>query len=241
MIQINLLPDVKQELIRAQRVRNYVISIAILIGFASVGVVVLMALLVAGQVVRDRIADARIDEEYQKLTTTEDLSEMVTIQNQLTKISGLQATRSKDSRLFDVLNAINPPAPNNVQFSSVKIDPLDGTMTIEGTAGGGYPAVETFKKSLLNAKLSIQDANGTSETELISDVTDESSSLGEDSSGTQVVRFSMTLEYTAGLFDNSVQKAEIVLPKGRVDVTDSRQGVPASLFTEPASDVEEGN
>lgn len=39
MIEINLVPDVKQELIKAQRVRATVISFSIAIGLVSVAVV----------------------------------------------------------------------------------------------------------------------------------------------------------------------------------------------------------
>ena len=42
MIEINLVPDVKQELIRAQRVRTGVISMSILVGLAALGIVALL-------------------------------------------------------------------------------------------------------------------------------------------------------------------------------------------------------
>lgn len=241
MIQINLLPDIKQELIHAQRVRNYVISLSIIVGLVSIGIVVVLGLLLGTQLVRERLADGRIEDEFKKLSSTEDISEMVTIQNQLTKITDIHKQRSINSRMFDVLAAVNPPAPNTVQFTSVKTNPADMTMTIEGTADGGYSSVETLKKTITNARLSISSDNGTSESPLVDSVADGDSSLGEDSDGKKVVRFSLTLKYVAGLFDNTVKKAEIVLPQGRVDVTDSRKGVPASLFTEPAADVKEDN
>ena len=37
MIEINLVPDVKQELIKAQRIRSTVISFSIIIGIISLG------------------------------------------------------------------------------------------------------------------------------------------------------------------------------------------------------------
>ena len=45
MIQINLVPDVKQEMLRAQRMRNITISISILAGLMAGGAVVAMGLI----------------------------------------------------------------------------------------------------------------------------------------------------------------------------------------------------
>lgn len=240
MIQINLLPDIKQELIRAQRTRNYVISLSIIVGLASLGVVVLLGLLVGGQMVRDSLADSQIDSEYKELSETADITEVLTMQNQLVKISDLHGQRSMNSRIFDVLLAVNPPEPNTVTYTSVRTNLNDRTLTIEGTAPD-YPAIETLKKTITNAKLSIVQDGETQESELVTDIQDGSTSLGEDSSGNRVVRFSMTLSYIEGLFDNTIKKAEIVLPQGRVDVTDSRGGVPSSLFAGNNATEEEQN
>mgnify|MGYP001584056236 FL=1 len=59
MIELNLVPDVKQEFIRAKRIRNVVISTVILVGIVSIGVVVLLALYLFGvQTVRSNLADS---------------------------------------------------------------------------------------------------------------------------------------------------------------------------------------
>ena len=51
MIQINLVPDVKQEMLRAQRMRNFTISMAIVVGLVAAGVVVILGLVYGAQVV----------------------------------------------------------------------------------------------------------------------------------------------------------------------------------------------
>lgn len=234
MIQINLLPDIKQELIKAQRVRNYVISLSIIVGLASVGIAALLGLLVGVQMARDSFADSQIDSEYEKLSSTPDATKIVTIQNQLSQISTLQNTRSMNSRIFDVLLAVNPSEPNTVKYTSVKTNLADKTLTVDGTAND-YSAVDILKKTISNAKLSIQRDGETSESALVNEIKDGDTSLGEDAEGKRIVRFSLTLSYVEGLFDNSIKKAEVVLPQGRVDVTDSRKGVPASLFTSDAA------
>src|SRR5690606_9177655 len=103
MIEINLVPDVKQELIKAQRVRASVISLAILIGIISVGVVVLLAFWVfAVQTARGLISDNTIKNESEKLAKVQDVSNTLTIQNQLSVLPGQHDGKSVDSRIFEI-------------------------------------------------------------------------------------------------------------------------------------------
>src|SRR5690349_17088201 len=104
MIEINLVPDVKQELLKAQRVRASVISVAILVGIVAVGIVVALAMWVfAVQAARDVVADNTIKKQSQDLSKVEDVSNTLTIQNQLSKLSAMHDDKHIDSRIFDVL------------------------------------------------------------------------------------------------------------------------------------------
>lgn len=123
MIEINLVPDVKQELIRAQRIRASVVSLAVVIGIAAIAVVVLLALYVFGaQTLRGVLSDKAIKSESQKLIAVPDLGDTLTIQNQLTKLSSLHAGKHIDSRIFDVLTTIVPPIPNDVSVTNLALD-----------------------------------------------------------------------------------------------------------------------
>src|SRR6266536_333164 len=123
MIEINLIPDVKQELLKAQRVRTSVISMAILIGIVAVGIVVALAMWVfAVQTARDVITDNTIKSESQKLSGVEDIANTLTIQNQLSKLVAMHDGKHIDSRIFDILNTINPSAPNNVAITKLTLD-----------------------------------------------------------------------------------------------------------------------
>lgn len=94
MIQINLIPDVKLDLIRIQKHRNLVISMAILAMMVTLAVVLIVAFYVFGvQTIRDNIANNNIKQEEKNLLQIEDLDKNVTIQIsfpqliKLTKIS----------------------------------------------------------------------------------------------------------------------------------------------------------
>lgn len=242
MIEINLVPDVKQELIRAQHVRNTVVSFTILVGIISVGVVALLAFYLFGvQTVRSALADSRIKEATTKLQQVDDLSNTLTIQNQLSKLSIMHDSKNIDSRFFAILTAINPPAPNNIVVSSAKLDADTKTVTIDGQAANGYEAAELFKKTILSTKMNYKDTEGAQQNvSLTTDVSTSDISYGEDASGKKVLRFTMSFIYPDELFARSSGDAVIERP-GRQNVTDSYLRIPQSLFSERASDIKGEN
>lgn len=246
MIEINLIPDVKQELIRAERVRSGVISTAVLIGIVSVSVVVILAVLIGGQVIAGNIADDAIKKQNAELQSKPDLSDTLTIQNQLTKLTQMHSDKKIDSRLFSLMLAVNPPAPNTVAFSNVKLDPATSTIRIEGQATGGYASVEVLKKTILGTKVHYlnkagQDAesNTPRETVLANAVDVLETSYGEDASGQRVLRFIISFVYPAELLQSGLRNVEIKAPTQQINVTDSRIRIPQSLFTDAAADVKE--
>lgn len=241
MIEINLIPDVKQQYLKARKMRNLAITFSILAGLAAAAVVVVAVLFLLVQMGREKLADDAIKKEYEQLSGVTDLSNLVTIQNQLSLISGQHQSKSVDSRLFGFLQSINPSAPNNVRFTSVKLDPTTSLLTLEGVAGAGYPAVEALKKTIANVTLEYRETAG-GEVQKIP-VADEvevgQTSYGQTSDGQRVLRFTLTLKYPDALFTNKALDARLVTPTRKIDVTDSRLQVPDSLFSKPARDTEE--
>lgn len=239
MIEINLVPDVKQELIKAQRVRAGVISIAILTGIIAVGVVVVLLLWVFGvQAARGAITDNTIKTESAKLSGVEDISNTLTIQNQLSKLAEMHDSKSIDSRIFDILSTINPPEPNNIAITNLSLDAGEKTIRIEGQAQNGYPALEVFKKTIDATRFEFTKNGEKQSVKLASEMSDSDRSYGEDASGAKVLRFALTFTYPDDLFLRTAENAVVVAPS-KTNVTDSFLGVPQSLFTQPARDTEE--
>lgn len=242
MIELNLVPDVKQELLKAQRVRNAVISVTILVGIVSVGIVALLAFYLFGvQTVRGALADNAIKDRAAELQEIDDLSNTLTIQNQLSKLSVMHDSKNITSRVFAILTAINPQAPNDVVISSAKLDAETKTVTIDGQATNGYEAAELFKKTILSTKMTYQDADGAKQSiKLTEDVATSDISYGEDATGKKVLRFTMSFVYPEEIFARSSKEAVIERPD-RQNVTDSYLRIPQSLFSERAGDSEGEN
>ncbi len=237
MIQINLVPDIKQAMLRAQRMRNVTISLSILAGLIAGGTVVLMGAILGTQAVAESITAKRIDDEFKTLRDTKDINNALTIQNQLDKIGSLNSSRTVNSRLLDVLAAINPAAPNDVKLSKVTLDPSQSRLTLEGSAEAGYSAAEAFRKTILNATVTGTQNQSPFNEPLTGEVELQNTSYGQDASGKKVVRFALAFTYPKGLFDNTLSDVKITTPSQKVDVTDSRTRVPDSMFSQPATDI----
>jgi Tfp pilus assembly protein PilN len=241
MIEINLVPDVKQELIKAQRVRATVISSSIIIAVGAAGIVTLLAIYAFGvQFAQGIVADGDIQKGSNQLEGVQDLSKTLTIQNQLTKISALHDQENIDSRIFDVLAAIIPPSPNNVAISDASVDSTTSTITIDGQAANSYAAVEVFKKTIEGASVQFTDSTSAKQqVTLASNLSTGNTSYGEDSTGAKVLRFTLSFTYAPELFAPSSKNATVVI-SANGNATDSYLGVPTSIFADRASDLTTG-
>lgn len=237
MIEINLIPDVKQELLRAQSTRAAVITIAIFTSIASgVLVVLLLGYIFGVQLVRDTLAQQDIDKYSKELSSVEDLSEILTIQNQLANIDGLNDNKKITSRVFDMLAAVIPPDPNSVQVSDMNIDTEAKTIRIEGQTRG-FDSMEVFKKTLDNAILVYVEEGENVEQKLADSITISDTSYG-DVNNVKVLRFNLTFAYGEQLFSPAISSMQFKL-KVDGNVTDSYLGIPKSIFGERAKDIEE--
>jgi hypothetical protein cdiviTM7_02674 len=239
MIEVNLIPDVKREYLHAQRVRNTVISVSMLVAAAAAGAVIVLGLALGSLQFASGQADNSIKSKYKELSDKPDINDLLTIQNQLTQIDMISSNRGVNSRIFDTLSAVNPQAPNNVTMSTVRYNASEKTITIEGSTAGGFNAVDALKKTILNTKLKYTKDSESAETQLSSSVRITNTAYAEDSGGEKKLTFTLTFSYPEELLSNSVKSLVIVSPTGSVDVTDSKKHVPDSLFEAKASNKKE--
>ncbi len=239
MIEINLVPDVKQELLKAQRMRTVVVTFSIFAALIAGGIVVILSMYVYGvQTLRHVVADDLIKKGITELQAHEDLPQVLTIQNQLTQIQTLTETRQTNSRLFTILSSVLPPAPNEVRVTSLANNLDDKVMTIEGQTPT-YDSLETFKKTLSGAVANYTLGEEELSDPLASDISISDISYGEDSDGKSTVRFTLEFTYPDNLFMAQVPNIVIRLTNAG-NVTDSYLGIPRSIFVEePTTEVED--
>lgn len=242
MIQVNLLPQVKKDLMRARVIKNRVILASIAISIVSISALVLLAVYTYGyQNIRSETLSGDIDTKSKEFLATKDLSKILTIQNQLATISNLNKSRNIVSRFSDMMAKITPPAPNGAKYSSISIDTTTKTITISGQTSG-FPAYETLKKTLASAvvKYNKKDSTDSSTTKLATTITITDPTFAIDSTGARVLSFTLKFKY-ASEFLSPESKNVVVVIEGSGNVTDSYQGIPQSLFVNKPTAIEGGS
>lgn len=241
MIEVNLIPDIKREFLRTKMLRNFVITLSMLIGGASIAVLVILGMVVGGQSIAEGIQDNEIKNQEKTLLGIEDLDKTVTLQHQLGTIGQMHQDKNIDSRLFNVLSAINPAEQNYAKISNLKYDPSKKTISLEGWTEN-HVSLEAFKKTILNTKIHFtKDGDEVQQEPLTEQIDSSPSSLGLNSEGRRVLRFSFSFVYPDELFMNSDQPVVVEALGKKTDVTDSRLGVPSNLFESQTTDDQGGN
>jgi len=244
MIEINLIPDVKQELLKAQHARAVVISASILTSIIAVGLVIVLAFYIyAVQGVRSNYLDGQIKSKGEQLTSIADLSKTLTIQNQLGAISALNSQKNMTSRLFDAMSAITPTGSTTVKYSNIILTPSEdsegGAIQLEGQTAT-YDSMELFKKIITNTSIQYVKDGEPVIVPLATNISTKDISYGEDANGNKVLRFTISFEYPDELFATSIADTDISYKQiVNGNVTDSYLGIPQ--FTQRASDLEGGN
>ena len=188
MISINLLPDVKKELLRIRRERNLVVSISILAVGGSIAALVILGGILGGLNIAKVVMESGINKNKATINSAiedKQLNEYLTIQNQLAQIDGLKDEQLVYSRIMDYLVALNPASPNNAELSTVSLEMSDGSVaaTLEGKTQN-FEALNVYKTTLASAELVYEektedDDEDTSES---NDSSDNSSTGDTDSS-----------------------------------------------------------
>jgi len=145
MIQFNLLPDIKQQYLKAQRQKHLVMFVSTVAIIAAVAIFVVLLLVV--QVWQKKsISDLNRDITSNKgqLSSTQDLNKILTVQNQLNTIGPLHDKKPVASRLFDDLTKVTPA---DVTISNMSIDFAKDTISLSGSAASLEP-VNTYVDTL---------------------------------------------------------------------------------------------
>lgn len=170
MYEINLVPDIKAELLRSQKLRNLIISICILLGIVCAGVIFILFGIHAGQgialISQDKEIECRADgagscskNDGIPLLKFKNGNEYLTIQDQMKNISLLNSNKLKFSRVFGVLDVVLPDdQQNQVKISELSADFANMSLFFDANAYAqnkiNYSTLEVFRK---NAKRAYYD------------------------------------------------------------------------------------
>lgn len=157
--EINLVPDIKAEMIKALKLRNFIFFACIVVAAASAGVTVLFGLIAGGQQLARDSKKNTIDQLSAKLNSYSDLNDTLTIKDQLGNISTLANNKAVLSRTFNALAVLVPVGADSIKISELNVDlsqenVAQPTFVLEAQANAGkepfidYNVLDSFKKSL---------------------------------------------------------------------------------------------
>lgn len=218
MIQFNLLPAVKLEFVKARRNRRLALLGSGLLSGASLLVLFLLFAGVQLQAKHSRDLSRDISSESKKLESVEDISSILTVQNQLNSLSTLHASKPEAERVATYLKQVTP---DKVTISSVKADFEAQTMTISGKAPSAVLVnsyIDTLKFATFTTSENTTETNAFTEVVLTT-----VSPNGEDGS----VSYDLALKFDKIIFSNQT-KVNLVVPSR--ETTRSQLDKPDAVF-----------
>lgn len=155
-LEINLVPDIKEEMIKTLKLRNFIFFLCIVVAAASIGLTALFGLVMGGQQIAVDGKKTTIENLSQKLNSYSDLNDFLTIKDQLSDITTLTDNKNVVSRTFNILSALLPSGADTIQISELTVDLTEGasSFTFDAQANAGkepfidYNVLDAFKKSM---------------------------------------------------------------------------------------------
>ncbi|MBR3228973.1 hypothetical protein IKF67_01940 [Candidatus Saccharibacteria bacterium] len=154
--EINLVPDIKGEMIKTLKLRNLIFFLCVIVAIASTVITILFGLIVGGQQLALTSKQDAIKSLSAKLNSYSDLNDFLTIKDQLSNISTIANNKQVLSRTFNTLSALLPTGADKITISELSVN-LSGdqpTFSFDAQANAGqepfidYNVLDSFKKSM---------------------------------------------------------------------------------------------
>ena len=206
MIQINLLPEVKQEYLKAQQMKHIVLVSSILTTLIIVTLTVLFFVYVSVIQPQYQIAVQKdIDSSLNDLKQKSDAQRIVTVQGVLEQIPGLKDKQLVTSRIFDYLKQFTP---RNVTYSRVNVNLETGTLTLTGSSNS-YEDAQVLANNLKSAQFSYYQNDSQQTLKPFSEIIFSSLSKSESNKDGKAVSFEITFKFDSSLFTPGISKQTI--------------------------------
>lgn len=154
--EINLVPDIKEEMIKTLKLRNLIYFICIVVAAASIGVTTIAGLIMGGQQADLDNKKTALNTLSSKINAYSDLDDFLTIKDQVGNISTLTNNKKVLSRTFNILSALIPTGADTITVSELNVNLANEqpTLTFDAQANAGkepyidYNVLDSFKKSM---------------------------------------------------------------------------------------------
>lgn len=230
MIQINLLPDVKLEFVKARRLKRTIISICFLVSGVALAVFALMFVSVV-VVQKQHLShlDSDINQQTKQLEGMQDIAKILTIQNQLNSLPALHKDKPVASRVFTYIQQL---APTEASISTLTVNFDEQTMEISGNAVN-LAGVNKFADTLKFTSFTVESNPSASGSRAFSDVTLSQFGVGTASAAAgKPASYTIKLKYASEIF-SSDSGVKLSIPNQVT--TRSQTEKPQNVFEAPAT------
>jgi Tfp pilus assembly protein PilN len=222
MVQLNLLPDIKQDYIKAERQRRLIFSVSGLVGVIAIAVLLILLGINFAQKHELNSANKTIASQTERLKQEPNIDTILTVQNQLESLTSLHESKPAAERLFTTY--LNQVTPATVSINTLDADFTMDSLTITGTADSLSSInqyVDTFKKTNFTLPSS------RTATPAFSNVVLTSFGLASSTEDpSQSADYTVTLNFNKEIFDNT-QNVSLSIPS---ITTRSDVNQPTTLF-----------
>lgn len=231
MIQINLLPDVKVEFVKARRLKRTIMAVCFLVSAVAVAVFALLFISVT-VVQKQHLSnlDQDITDYTNQLEATPDIAKILTIQNQLGALTNLHNDKPVASRIFTYIRQL---APQEASIDTLTVDFEGQTMIITGKAVN-LAAVNKFTDTLKFTSFSIESDTEAATRPAFTEVTLKQFGIGTPGSaaGNKSASYSIEFKYAPEIF-SSAGNVKLTIPNQVT--TRSETEKPSNVFEEPST------
>ena len=154
--EINLVPDIKSEMLKTLKLRNFIFFLCIVVAATSIGVTTVFGLIMGGQQLALDSKKTTLDSLSSKLKSYSDLNDFLTIKDQVNDIATLTSNKKSLSRTFNILSALIPTGADTITISELVVNLANNnpTFSFDAQANAGkepfidYNVLDSFKKSM---------------------------------------------------------------------------------------------
>ncbi len=208
MIEINLLPTVKKDYLKAQQMKHTVIIAAVLTSIVAVVLLVLVfAYVQVVQTQHQKNVQKDIDAGVTALQEKKDAVKIVTVQGALEQLPLLQDKKKISSNIFGYLTEFTP---KGVTYGNIKLNMTEGTLGLQGSATSLEQA-NILANNLKSAKFTYTKDDSTQTLTPFSEVIFEGLSKSEQAGTAKNVSFQINFKVDPLLFDQSTKGGKITV------------------------------
>jgi hypothetical protein len=161
-IALNLIPDIKREYLKTQKIKHLAVAVCIGLILVSLVILLILGIILLTQTSIKTALNSEIETNYNSIVEEKDpdgvpsISRFLTIQSDIKGVNDLFTKVPVTSRLVDFLRDVNLPEPNaatieRIVFTGGETSSSAFTVTIQGSIAS-YAALDTYNASLRNAK-----------------------------------------------------------------------------------------